>query len=180
MSTITTKIGELYRNLVTLELKKRLSNSSDVIMLNYHKLRSAEMTQLRKDLKGAGASILVTKNSFARKVLDEVKKPAEVLSYLDGPMAFIFVKDDPVAVSKVLVDFAKTHEAAGIRGGLMSERVLTLEDIKRLSKIPSRHVLLGQVASALNAPIGKLAMSLNQIVAKLAYALKAVSDKKNQ
>lgn len=180
MSMITTKIGELYRNLVTLELKKRLAASSDVILLNYHKLRSAEMTQLRKDLKGAGASILVTKNSFARKVFDEVKKPAEVLTYLDGPMAFVFVKDDPAAVSKVLVDFAKTHEAAGIRGGLMSERVLTLEDIKRLSSIPSRHVLYGQVASALNAPIGKLAMSLNQIVAKLAYALKAVSDKKNQ
>jgi large subunit ribosomal protein L10 len=180
MSIITTKIGELYRNLVTSELKKRLSGSSDVILLNYHKLKSAEMTQLRKELKGAGASILVTKNSFARKVFDEVKKPAEVATYLDGPMAFVFVKDDPVAVSKVLVDFAKTHEAAGIRGGLMAERVLTLEDIKRLAKIPSRHVLLGQVASALNAPIGKLAMSLNQIVAKLAYALKAVSDKKSQ
>ena len=180
MSTITTKIGELYRNLVTMELKKKLSASSDVFMLNYHKLRSEEMTQLRKSLRGTGASILVTKNSFMRKVFDDVKKPAESLSYVDGPMALVFVKDDPVAVSKVLVDFARTHEAAGIRGGFMSERVLTLEDIKRLSRIPSKQVLYGQVASALNAPIGKLAMSLNQIVAKLAYALKAVSDKKNK
>jgi len=163
---------------VTQELKKRLAASSDVFMVNYHRLKSAEMTQLRKSLKGTGASILVTKNSFMRKVFEEVHKPSEALPLVDGPMAFVFVKDDPIAVSKVLMNFAKDHEALGVRGGFLAERVLSLEDVKRLSKLGSRQALYGQIAYALNAPMGKLAMSLNQIIAKLAYALKAVSDKK--
>ena len=178
MNVMTKKIGEFYRGLVSLELKRRLDSSSDVFLLNYHKLRSSEMTQLRKDLKSVGASILVTKNSFMRKVFQEMKKPAEVLPLIDGPMAFVFVKDDLIATSKVIMRFAKEHEALAVRGGFLSDRVLAPADIKLISKLISRSALYQQVASVLNAPVSKLAMTLNQITTKLAYALNAVRDKK--
>ena len=178
MSTVIQKIGELYRDLVTLELKRRLSSSTDVFMLNYKKLPSAAMTQLRKNLKGVGASMFVTKNSFMRKVFDETKKPAQAVSLIDGPTALVFVSEDPAAVSKIIMNFAKDHEALDVRGGFLSDRVLSFDDVKRLSKLPPRQVLYQQVASVLNAPMGKLAMGLNQVVAKLAYALNAVRDKK--
>ena len=178
MSTTTNKIGEFYRGLVSLELKRRLSDCPDVFLLSYHKLRSAEMTQLRKNLKNAGASVLVTKNSFTRKIFEEAKVNASVSSLIDGPMALVFVKSDPIATSKVLINFLKDHEALQIRGGFMRDRVISFDDVKRISKLASKQALYGQVASTLNAPIGKLAMSLNQIVAKLAYALTAIKDKK--
>lgn len=177
MSAIA-KIGEMYRNLVATELNRRLSGSHDVFLVNYHKLTSAEMTQLRKSLKGAGASVLVTKNSFIRKAFEQAKKPADALGLVDGPMALVFVKDDPIAISKVLADFAKQHEAMSLCGGFMTDRVLSKEDVMFVSKLPSRQGLYQQVASALNAPIGALAMSLNQVVAKLAYALEAVKNTK--
>jgi ribosomal protein L10 len=60
----------------------------------------------------------------------------------------------------------------------MAERVVTLEDVKLISKLFSRQAVYQQVASTLNAPMGKLATSLHQIIAKVAYVLKAVSDKK--
>lgn len=178
MSPFIQKVGELYRSLVTAELKRHLDGSSDVILLNYKKLKSAEMTQLRKNLKGVGASILVAKNSHMRKAFEAAKKPEAVISLLDGPMAFVFVKDDPIATSKILVNFAKEHEALSIRGGYLADRAMTLQDVKTIAKLGSRQALLGQLASVLNAPVGKLATGLNQIVAKLVYALKAVSDKK--
>ncbi len=179
MSVITKKIGELYRDLVSRELKRKLDASSDVFLLNYHKLKSADMTLLRKNLKSAGASILVTKNSFMRKAFESAQKPEDVLLKIDGPMAMVFVKDDPIAVSKVLVTFAKNHEALSIRGGFFAERLLSTDDITTISKLGSRQALYGQVAFTLNAPIGKLASTLNQIVAKLAYALSAVKNKKS-
>lgn len=179
MSVITKKIGVLYRDLVSRELKRKLDSSSDVFLLNYHKLKAADMTLLRKNLKSAGASILVTKNSFMRKAFESAQKPADVLPKIDGPMAMVFVKDDPIAVSKVLVTFAKDHEALSIRGGFFAERLLSTDDIKTISKLGSRQALYGQVAFTLNAPIGKLASTLNQIVAKLAYALSAVKNKKS-
>jgi large subunit ribosomal protein L10 len=178
MSVITNKIGALYRDLVSKDLKRRIDGSGDIFLLNYHKLKSAEMTQLRKDLKSAGASILVTKNSFIRKAFEAAQKPSEALPQIDGPMAMVFVNDDPIVVSKVLDSFAKKHEALSIRGGFLAQRVLTADDVKKIAKLPSRKALYAQVASTLNAPIGKLASTLNQIVVKLAYALNAVKDKK--
>ncbi len=178
MNVITKKIGSLYRDLVSRELRKRLEDSRDVFLLNYHKISSADMTRLRKDLKSAGASILVTKNSFMRKIMESASKPADVLHFIDGPMALVFVKDDPIGVSKVIVNFVKEHEALTIKGGFLSQRVLAADDIKRISKLGSRQALYGQVASALNAPVGKLASALNQITAKLVYALNAIKDKK--
>ncbi|MDD5574241.1 MAG: 50S ribosomal protein L10 [Candidatus Omnitrophica bacterium] len=175
---MTQKIGEIYRNLVSLDIKRRLTHSQDVFLLNYHKMTSAEMTQLRKNLKTVGASILVAKNSFMRKIFEEAGKPGDVLTFVDGPTAMVFVKEDPIATSRVLVSFAKEHEALKLCGGFMSDRVLSKNDLQFISKLPSRQGLYQHVASALNAPISKLAMSLNQIITKLAYALNAVRDKK--
>jgi large subunit ribosomal protein L10 len=178
MTVVIQKIGEVYRNLVALDIKRRLSSSQDVFLLNYQKMTSAEMTQLRKNLKTVGASVMVAKNSFMRKAFQDAGKSGDVLTLVDGPMAMVFVKEDPIATSKVLVGFAKEHEALKLCGGFMSERVLSKNDLQSISKLSSRQGLYQQVASALNAPIGKLARSLNQIIVKLAYALNAVRDKK--
>jgi large subunit ribosomal protein L10 len=178
MILLKKKIGELVRDLVAADLKRRMDASADVLLVNFHKLSSADMTLLRKALKGTGASVLVTKNSYIRKALETLKKPAASIGLLEGPMALVFVKDDPIVVAKALADFAKTHEACSIRGGFFAQRVLSVEDVVRVAKLPGRKGLYQQVAGTLNAPMGKLAMGLNQIVAKLAYALAAVSDKK--
>lgn len=178
MSIIATKIGELYRNFVSLELKRRLNECPDVFLLNYKKLKSAEMTQLRKNLKSTGAEILVIKNSFMRKIFQETNRPAQAVSMIEGPTAVVFARKDPIATSRALVNFSKEHEALVINGGFMAERVVTSEDVKFISKLFSRQAVYQQVASTLNAPMGKLATSLHQIIAKVAYALKAVSDKK--
>jgi large subunit ribosomal protein L10 len=180
MIAIIQKVGEMYRGLVTADLSRRLNETADVILLNFSRLKSAEMTELRRNLKGVGSRILVAKNSHMRKAFEAAKKPQAAISLLDGPMAFVFVKDDPIATSKVLVDFARAHEALSIRGGYLSDRAMTREDVRMVAGLGSRQALLGQVASVLNAPVGKLARSLNQIVAKLVYALKAVSDTRKQ
>ncbi len=178
MSLITNKVGELYRDLVSKELKKKLNNSSDVFLLNYHNLKSADMTQLRKNLKAAGASVLVAKNSFIRKAFEAANKPADALPQVDGPMAMVFVKDDPIGVSRIIVGFIKDHEALSIKGGFLAERLLSVDDVKKIAKLSSREALYAQIAMTLNAPITKLAATLNQITTKLVYALNAVKDKK--
>lgn len=179
MSVIPKKIGELYRGLISLDLKRRLKDCSEVFLFSYHKLSSAEMTRLRKDLKSSGADVLVTKNTFMRKAFGDAQKTAEIARLVDGPMALVFVRRDAIETSKVLMSFLKVHEALQIRGGFMAERVIGPEDIKLFSKLFSKQAVYQQIAGTLNAPLGKLACSLNQIVAKLAYAVKAVSDKKS-
>lgn len=178
MSIVNTKVGELCRELLSKELKNGLKESSDVILVGYHKLKSVEMTKLRKDLKSAGARILVTKNSLMRKIFADLQKPSEVEKFLDGPMALVFVKNDLIATTKILINFNKVNEIFKISGGFLADRIISRDDVKKISCFSSRADLYQQVASALNAPISKLAVSLNQIIVKLVYALKAVSDKK--
>jgi len=178
MTALVKKIGVLYRELVTAELKRRVEASCDIFLINFEKLKSAEVSHLRKALKGSGGSLLVAKNSFMRRALEETKRPGEALKLLDGPMGVVFVKEDPIGVCKALVDFAKAHEALSIRGGIMTDRMVSKDDVKKIAVLGSRQALYQQVAGVLNAPVAQLAQGLNQIVTKLAYALKAVSDTK--
>ncbi|MFH1691928.1 MAG: 50S ribosomal protein L10 [Candidatus Omnitrophota bacterium] len=178
MSILNKKVGDIFRELVSADLKNRLNESSDVILINYRNLKSSEMTKLRKNLKAVGASVLVTKNSFMKKVFADLEKPAEVEKLLDGPTALVFVKEDLITASKALISFNKETEALKISGGFLSQRVITAEDVKKISSFSSRSDLYQQVAGVLNAPITNLAASLNQIITKVVYALKAVSDQK--
>jgi len=178
MTTMFKKIGILYRELVTADVKRRMESSPDVFLINFEKLKSAEVSNLRKILKGAGGNLLVVKNSFMRKAFEEAKKSEDTQKLLDGPMGMVFVQEDPIGISKVLVDFAKAQPALGIHGGFMAERMVAGDDVRTMAALGSRQAVYQQVAGVLNAPVAKLAMGLNQIVAKLAYALKAVSDNK--
>jgi len=178
MTTVVKKIGVLYRGLVTSELRRRMESSADLVLINFEKLKSAEVSDLRKALKAAGGSMLVTKNSFMRRALEEAKRPFGMQDLLDGPMGMVFVKDDPIGVCRVLIEFAKTHGALVVRGGVMAERMVTIDDVKTLAALRSRQAVYQRVAGVLNAPVAQLAQGLNQIVTKIVYALKAVSDKK--
>lgn len=174
------KVGDIFKQLTDKQLKDNLENNEGLFLFKYTGVASADLTKLRSSLKSVNAKMFVTKNSFINLALKSINKGKEVLDFIDGPTALIFVKDNPVGASKLLTDFVKTHEAAALRGGYLNEKVINPQDFKILANIPSRQVLYQQVAVAINGPVAKLAMSLNQILSKIAYALKAVSEKKGK
>ncbi|MDD5292190.1 MAG: 50S ribosomal protein L10 [Candidatus Omnitrophica bacterium] len=174
------KIGDIFKQLTDKQLKDDLEINEGLFLFKYTGVTSADLTQLRRNLKGVNAKMLVTKNSFIGLALKSINKGKDVLDFIDGPTALIFVKDDPLGASKVLTDFVKTHETAVLRGGYLNEKVINPQDFKVLSSITSIQVLYQQIVVAFNAPVSKLAMSLNQVVSKIAYALKAVSEKKEK
>lgn len=174
------KVSTLFKEISDKQLKEDLRLNSGLFLFNYAGASSADLTQLRRDLNSVDAKIFVTKNSFISLALKTIDIGKKIKDFVEGPTALVFVKDDPVAPSKVLTKFAKTHESIVLRGGYIGERVLQKSDFKFLSSIPPREVLYQQVATAINGPVSKLAMSLNQILAKIAYALKAIGDKKKE
>jgi large subunit ribosomal protein L10 len=172
------KISEILKEKSDSKLKEDLKLNAGLFFIKYSGVSSANLTQLRRNLKNAGARMFVTKNNFISVALKTINIGKDIAEFVNGPVALIFVKDDPVAPSKVLTDFAKSNSAVELKGGYIKDRVIRLQDFKVIANIPSRQVLYQRVATSFNSPISKLAMSLNQILAKLAYALKAVSDKK--
>jgi large subunit ribosomal protein L10 len=171
------KVGTLYRKTLVNRIKNSLDKSSNVFVLNYSKLSGAQVNDLRKDLKKLGADVFVTKNTLARIALKELKHDG-LAEKVSGQTAFIWSSADSVEISKLLVKFTKDSEFLKLQGGLLDGQILQQSDIKKLSDLPSREVLLSMLLSALQSPLTRLASALNAKTYDLLSLLKQISEKK--
>jgi len=135
------------------------------------------LSTLRQNLKDSNATLFVVKNSIACRALASIGREA-LVKMIEGPCGMVFVKDEPVAISKVLCKFSKEHQQLKLEGGLLNDKLLEVKDIESMSKLPSKQGLRAQVVMTLNAPISGLIFSLNQVLAKLVYCLEAIRQKK--
>lgn len=135
----------------------------------------AEVTDLRRQMRVAGASFKVTKNRLARLALKGTRFEG-LASLFTGPTAIAY-SADPVVAAKVAVEFANSNEKLVIVGGGLGERVLDQSGIKALAKLPSLTVLRGRIAGLLQAPAAKLAGVLQAPAGQLARVFQAYGSK---
>ena len=133
------------------------------------------MNILRKDLKRKKAEVLVSKTSVARIALKEAKYE-DLAGSIEGQMALILSNADASEVSKVLIKFAKDQEGFSVRGGVLDGAFLTEEQVKTLSDLPSREVLLAKLLGTMSAPATRFASALNAKTRDLMSILKQKSD----
>ena len=98
--------------------------------------------------------------------------------YLQGPTAIAFGYDDPVSPAKILAEFAKDHKKLELKGGVLEGNVIDQAMITALADLPSREVLLGQLAGLIQAPLRNLANVLSAPIRNTVYVLEAVRQKK--
>ena len=173
------KLGLLFKEVSETQIKTNLKKSDAVFIIKYSGLSSPDITSLRMSLRGSNANLFVVKNSVARRALKDAGLEA-IVKGIEGPCGLIFVKDEPVAASKVLFNFSKGHEALKLEGGSLKDKVLVREDIEAMSKLPSKEVLRAQVVCTLNAPIVGLAIVLNQILTKFVICIDQIKLKKEK
>ena len=159
------------------ELKDKLTRAQAVVLTDYRGLNVQDITELRKQLREAGVEYKVAKNTLTTLAANETDL-SELTQYLTGPTAIAFGYDEPVSVAKVLSEFARTHKALEIKGGVLEGRVIGADEVQALADLPSREELLGMVARAMQGPIAGMAIALQGIVRSLAYALNAVREQK--
>ncbi len=171
------KIGLVVKEISENRIKSKIKESGAFFIIRYSGLSSPDVSSLRQGLKGSDASLFVAKNSVARRALKSAG--LETLSTkVEGPSGFIFVKDEPVGTSKLLWDFAKSHENLKLEGGYLKDRVLEKQDIETLAKLPSKEALRAKVVVTLNAPISGFVIVLNQTLKKFVYCLDQIKQKK--
>lgn len=162
---------------IVAELQQDFSQAKLVIFTDYRGLTVDEMSELRNQLKTMGAKYQVAKNTLTRfavkgaglEGLDELTQ---------GPNAIIFAADDLVGPAKLIFDFAKTHKKFEIKGGSLEGKVVDVEGLRNLSKLPSREVLLAQVAGTMAAPMVGFATVLQANLSGLARVLDAIRQQK--
>ena len=136
-------------------LHEVFSNADSVVITEYLGLTVAEADELRNKVRDAGASLRVTKNRIARLAVKDTKFEG-LADLFKGPVAMAYA-NDPIAACKACVEFAKNNEKLVIVGGALSDKALTLDEIKELAAIPSMDELRAKLVGLLQAPAAKLA-----------------------
>jgi large subunit ribosomal protein L10 len=156
-------------------LQQDLADIGCMVVTHQTGLNVADVTQLRRQVRGAGASFRVTKNRLARRAL--AGTPFEVLAPLfTGPTAIAFSRD-PLAAAKVVVEFANRNDKLTIIGGGLAGRQLDATAIKELARLPPLDQLRGKLVGLLQAPATRLATVLRAPAAQLARVLAACSER---
>jgi large subunit ribosomal protein L10 len=159
------------------EIATNIDQSEAIFAVDYRGITVEQVAELRTKLREADATFKVVKNSLTERAADQVG--AEPLkAYLAGPTALTFVRGDIAVAAKAVADYAKAIQLLPFKGGMMGGEELEIEQIRSLSRLPSRDVLYGQLVGIVASPVGGLVRSLNGLLGGLAVALGQVSLKK--
>ena len=142
------------------EITEVAKNNASFILFDYRGLTAEETSELRKILRESDSKYKVWKNTLTKRALDSLNYNLD--DCLAGPSAIAY-SSDAIAPIKALSTFAKDHPALEIKGGIVDGNVTSLDEIKALSTIPSREVLLGKLLGSIQSPITNFARVLNQI-----------------
>lgn len=158
-------------------LAKELSESEISILVDYKGLDVLKMTELRGLLREAGVRIEVVKNSLLVRA-SEGTDAALMKDFYKGPSAIVLSDNDPVAPARILADFAKKNDKLEIKAGTLAGKLLSVDEIQLLAKMPSKEELLGKLVRTLNAVPTSLVTVLSGVPRAFVNVLNAVKDQK--
>ena len=143
-------------------LTERLRSAETVLVADYRGLTMPQIDALRTRLLESGARFSVVKNTLTRRAAEAAGNEA-LLALLEGPSAIAFIESDGdmVAAAKALADSARETRILAIRGGVMSGRTMSAEEVESLATLPPVEVLRGQVLGAIVAPLSSLVGLVN-------------------
>jgi large subunit ribosomal protein L10 len=160
------------------EISAEVAQSQAIVLAEYRSLEVGEITKLRAKARGAGVYFRVLKNTLARRAVSDTPF-AGLAQHMVGPLMY-GMSADPVAVAKVLNDFAKTNDKLVIKAGAMPGEMMTAKQVASLASLPSRPELIARLMGTMQAPVAKFAQTLNEIPSKFVRTLAAVRDQQEK
>ncbi|MBI3368563.1 MAG: 50S ribosomal protein L10 [Burkholderiales bacterium] len=146
------------------DVSAQAARSQTLALAEYRGLTVEHLNKLRKDARDKGVYLHVLKNSLARRAVagTQFEVAAQAMA---GPLIYGF-SEDAVAAAKVIADFAKGNDKLVVKGGAFAGKALDANGVKALAAIPSREVLISQIAGLLKSPIQRLAGVLAAVAEK--------------
>ena len=165
---------------IVAELKDQLTSAKGVVLTGYKGLTVAQDTELRRELREAGVSYHVVKNTMLRLAAKEAGIEG-FDEHLEG--TFAFSAEDAVAPAKVICEFIKKNkldenEVLTVKVGTVEGKVIDANEVKALAALPSREELIAKALGSMNAPISNTVNVLQGIIRNAVYVLEAVRAQK--
>ena len=158
-------------------IRAKAAGASIAVVSDFKGMPVEEMTRLRVKLRENGAELVVVKNALARIAVTggthDVMK-----GQLKENCAIALGMQDPVAVAKAMMDFARTSKTLKVKHGSLEGQRLSSEQVEALAKLPSRPELIAKALGTMNAVPTNFVSLFGNIIRGLLYALKALEEKK--
>lgn len=159
------------------EIADHIRESQAVLAVDYQGISVPQAAELRAKLRESDATFKVVKNSLTERAADEAEAEA-LKALLQGPTALTFVRGDIAVAAKALADYGRATQLLPFKGGLMDGAALDPDQIRSISRLPSREALYGQLVGIVASPVNGLVRTLGALVGGLAVALGQVREKK--
>jgi large subunit ribosomal protein L10 len=150
---------------VVAQLSETLNGACAGVLVDYKGITVADDTKLRAELREAGINYAVVKNTLL-SLATKTAKLEDLEKVLTGTTAIATSKDDYVAAARILSKFAGTHKNFTVKSGFIDGKVISLDMLTTLAKLPSREILLATVCNVFNAPIAAFAQAIQAIADK--------------
>ena len=151
-------------------MKDKLERAQSVILCDYSGITVKDFTGLRAQSRKADVELVVVKNTLGKIAADQLGIVGAG-QYLNGPTIWVFSMSDPAAGPKLMKEFARTRPRFVLKGGILDKKGFNAGMAEALADLPSKEVLLGQVAGMLQSPIASLVRVLQGPISKFGYAL---------
>lgn len=165
------------KDLIVSELSTRYKGMDHCLVVDFKGLSAEAATRLRRELKGQGIKLEVTKNSLASLAFRDVGA-TQLAQLLKGMCALVSGGDDAIALAKAVAKWIKDNSVLEVKGGYLAGQVLSPSDVQKLAQIPPRPVLYGQILGGIAAPMYGVANAFSSVMRSMACALQAIADQK--
>ena len=166
------------QNIETLDkIKTDLGGVNAMWVVDYRGLSVKEIEAFRKEMREVGAIAKVYKNTLMHFALEELELPS-LDAVLEGPSAFIFSGEDPVASAKAIKDFAKANPNLEIKGGMMDGAFVDASQVVAIASLPSREELIAKILGSISNPMAQTVRVLNGPIEAFARCLNQVAQGK--
>lgn len=158
-------------------IKEELAGVNAMWVVDYRGLTVKEIQTLRNNIREADAGMKVYKNTLMHIALEELELP-NLDAVLEGPSAFVFAGEDPVASAKALKDFAKKNKNLIVKGGMMDGLFVDAAQVDAIASLPSREELIAKLLGTISNPLVKTVRVLNGPMEAFARCVSAIADQK--
>ena len=174
-----TGFSRVSKSLMLRQIEKEVESSPLFFITQHNRIPAATLDSLRRKLQGAQSRYLVVKNTLGKRALKN-KDLGNFGDSITGPCGIVVGGGDPVALSKILMDFAKANEGFKVQIGRMEGQAVGAEQVKALANLPPKEVLIAKVVGGIQAPISRFVGVLSGTLRQMVTILDAIAKKKSQ
>jgi len=161
------------------QLEAAFRGTETAVLVDYRGVSVPQVTELRRQVRAAGASYRVVKNTVARRAIKGTSL-ASLDAHFKGATAVVYTAKDPVAMAKVLTTFVKSAPSFTVKAAVVQGQTVASRAVDELASLPAKPELYAKLLFVLQAPMQQLVTVLSAVPRDLLNVLAAVERKKNE